>query len=49
MPRLRQNERERAIGMLAAGMTPVQVANSFNVSRITIARLKARLRYWQNK
>ena len=44
MPRLRQNERERAIGMLAAGMTQVQVANHFNVSRMTIARLKTRLR-----
>ena len=44
MPRLRQSERERAIGMLAAGMTQVQVANHFNVSRMTFARLKTRLR-----
>ncbi|CAC5391696.1 unnamed protein product [Mytilus coruscus] len=44
MPRLRQNEREQAIGMLAAGMTQVQVANHFNVSRMAIARLKTRLR-----
>ena len=40
MPRLRQSERERAIGMLAAGMTQVQVANHFNVSKMTIARLR---------
>ncbi|VDI61388.1 Hypothetical predicted protein [Mytilus galloprovincialis] len=44
MPRLRQNERERAIVMLAAGMTQVQVANHFYVSRMTIARIKTRLR-----
>ncbi|VDI34416.1 Hypothetical predicted protein [Mytilus galloprovincialis] len=44
MPRLRQNERERAIGMLAVGITQVQVAYHFNVSRMTIVRLKTRLR-----
>ncbi|VDI11316.1 Hypothetical predicted protein [Mytilus galloprovincialis] len=44
MPCLRQNEREQAIGILAAGMTQVQVANRFNVSMMTIARLKTRLR-----
>ncbi|VDI39092.1 Hypothetical predicted protein [Mytilus galloprovincialis] len=44
MPRLRQNERERAIRVLAAGMTQVQVANNLNVSRMTIARLETRLR-----
>ena len=44
MPRLRQNEKERAIAMLSAGMTQVQIANNFNVSRMTIARLKTRLR-----
>ncbi|VDI56318.1 Hypothetical predicted protein [Mytilus galloprovincialis] len=44
MPRLRQNERERAIRVLAAGMTQVQVANHLNVSRMTIARLETRLR-----
>ncbi|VDI09268.1 Hypothetical predicted protein [Mytilus galloprovincialis] len=44
MPRLRQNERERAIGMLAARMTQVKVANHFNVSRMTIARLRTRLK-----
>ncbi|VDI54751.1 Hypothetical predicted protein [Mytilus galloprovincialis] len=44
MPRLRQNEIERAIGMLAAGMTQVQVANRFNVSKMTIVLLKTRLR-----
>ena len=44
MPRLRQNERERAIGMMEAGLTQVQVSNHFTVSRMTIARLKTRLR-----
>ena len=44
MPRLRQNERERAIGVLAAEMTQVQIVNHFNISKMTIARLKTRLR-----
>ncbi|CAC5396534.1 unnamed protein product [Mytilus coruscus] len=44
MPRLRQHERERAIVMLVVGVTQMQVANHFNVSRMTIARLKTRLR-----
>ncbi|VDI58286.1 Hypothetical predicted protein [Mytilus galloprovincialis] len=44
MHRLRQIERERAIGMLAAGMTEVKVTNHLNVSRMTFARLKTRLR-----
>ena len=44
MLRLLQNEREQAIGMFAAGMTQIQVANRFNVSRMTIATLKTRLR-----
>ena len=44
MPRLRQDERERAIGMLRAGMPQTDVANQFNVSRMTIYRLLVRLR-----
>jgi transposase len=44
MPRLRQNEREQAVGMLLAGMTQTQIANHFNVSRMTIYRLMVRLR-----
>jgi transposase len=44
MPRLRQNDRERAVGMLHAGMTHQGVADHFNVSRITISRLMIRLR-----
>ena len=42
MPRLRQNDRERAVGM--AGMTHQAVADHFNVSRITISRLMIHLR-----
>jgi hypothetical protein len=34
-PRLRQNDRERAVGMVQAGMTHQAVADHFNVSRIT--------------
>jgi transposase len=41
---LRQNDRERAVGMVQAGMTHQAVADHFNVSRITIARLVIRLR-----
>jgi transposase len=44
MPRLRQNDRERAVGMVQAGMTHHAVADRFNVSRITISRLMIRLR-----
>ena len=44
MPRLRQNVRERAMGMVQAGMTHQAVADHFNVSRITISRLMIRLR-----
>ena len=44
MPRLRQNDRERAVGMVQAGMTHQAVADHFNVSRITISRLMIRLR-----
>jgi transposase len=43
MPRLRQNEREQAVGMLLAGMAQIQIANLFNVSRMTIYRLMIRL------
>jgi transposase len=39
MPQLRQNEREQAVGMLLAGMAQTQIANHFNVSRMTIYRL----------
>jgi transposase len=44
MPRLRQNDRERAVGMAQAGMTHQAVADHFNVSRITSSRLMIRLR-----
>ena len=44
MPRLRQDERERAIGMLRAGMSQTAVANHFNASRMTMYRLMVRLR-----
>jgi hypothetical protein len=44
MPRLHQNDRERAVGMVQAGMTHQAVADYFNVSRITISRLMIRLR-----
>ena len=44
MPRLRQNEKEQAVGMLRAGMAQTQIANHFNVSRMTIYRLMIPLR-----
>ena len=44
MPRLRQNDRERAVGMVQAGMTHQAVTDHFNVSRITISMLMIRLR-----
>ena len=44
MPRLRQNDHERAVGMVQAGMTHQAVADHFNLSRITISRLVIRLR-----
>jgi transposase len=44
MPRLRQNDRERAVGMVQAGMTHQAVSDHFNVSRIAIARLMIRFR-----
>ena len=39
MPRLRQNDSERAVGVVHAGITHQAVADHFNVSRITIPRL----------
>ena len=44
MPRLRQNDRERSVGMVQAGMTHQAVADHFNVSGITVSRLMIRLR-----
>jgi len=44
MPRLRQNDRERAVSMVQAGMTHQAVADHFNVSRLTISRLMFSLR-----
>ena len=44
MPRSRQNNCERAVGMVQAGRTHQAVADNFNVSRITISRLTIRLR-----
>ena len=44
MPRLHQNDRERAAGMVQAEMTRQAVGNHFNVSIITISRLMIRLR-----
>ena len=42
MPRLRQNERDRAVGMLAAGTTVTRVARLFGCSRATIHNLGRR-------
>ena len=42
--RLRQNDRERAVGMVQAGTTHQAVADHFNVSRITISRIMISLR-----
>jgi transposase len=44
MPRLRQNDHERAVGIVQTGITRQVVADHFNVSRITISRLMIRLR-----
>jgi len=44
MPRLRQNDRERAVGMVQAGMTHQAVTDHFTVSRLTISKLMVRLR-----
>ena len=40
----RQNDRERMVGMVQAGMTYQAVADHFDVSVITISRLMIRLR-----
>ena len=44
MPWLHQNDRERAMSMVQAGMTHQAVADHFNVSRIILSRLMTRLR-----
>jgi transposase len=44
MPWLRQNDRERAVGMIQGGRSHQVVADHFHVSRITISRLMIRLR-----
>ena len=44
MPRLRQHEKEQAVGMLRAGMAQTEIANHFNVSIMTIYRLMIPLR-----
>ncbi|VDI64876.1 Hypothetical predicted protein [Mytilus galloprovincialis] len=43
MPRLRQNERDRAVGMVQAGMRHIDVANNFGVFKLTITRLMSSL------
>jgi transposase len=44
MPRLLQNERERAVGMFQAGMPQTEIANHLNCSRMTIYQLLVRVR-----
>jgi transposase len=44
MPRLRQNDCDRPVDMVQAGMTHHAVADHFNVSRIIISRLMIRFR-----
>ena len=44
MLRLRQNEKEQAVGMLRAGMAQTQIVNHFHVSKMTIYRLMIPLR-----
>ena len=44
MPRLLQNERERAVGMFQAGMTQTKIANHFICARMTIYTLLVRVR-----
>ena len=44
MSRFRQNDRERAVGIVQAGMSHQAVADHYNVSKITISRLMIRLR-----
>ena len=48
MPRLDKVNRERAIGMLDAGLSQVEVARRFGVHRTTINRLVGRLRRTQS-
>ena len=43
MPRLRHNHRERAVGMVQAGIIIQTAAYHCNMSRITISRLMIRL------
>ena len=42
MPRVPQNMRERAIGMLQAGMRTVEIARQLGTSARTIRRLRER-------
>ncbi|VDH89894.1 Hypothetical predicted protein, partial [Mytilus galloprovincialis] len=44
MPRLRQHERDRAVGMVQANMRHIDVANNFGVSKLTITGSMSRLR-----
>ena len=44
MPHLRQHERDRAVGMVQAGMHQIEIANHFECSKLTITRLMSRLR-----
>ena len=44
MPRLNQNQRLRAIGMLESGLRQVDVATHFGVTRLTISNLHRRYR-----
>ena len=44
MPQLRQNDRDRAVGMVQAEMAQQAVADNLNVSEITISRPMIRLR-----
>ncbi len=44
MPRLTQEQRERAIGMLAAGMSPRNISRRFHVHESTVGRLRTRFR-----
>ena len=44
MPRLRNDQRSRAVGMLESGLTQKRVAGLFGVARITINRLRQRYR-----
>ena len=43
MSRLRQNNREQAVGMVQTGMTHQAVADHLDVSKITISRLMIHL------